>query len=85
MLSSLEQGPRERPKALQTKPLEASRILFVTVLFIYLLPHFTYHKALIYRVLVFSRIGKSKAERRNSEIFQKFRSSYSAEYKNPSI
>ena len=58
-----------------TKPLEASRIFFLTALFIYLLQHIAYPKALEYRVLVFSRIERSEAEGNNSEIFQKFCSS----------
>ena len=61
-------GREERPQALQTKPLEASRILFVTALFIYLLPHIVYPKALEYRVLVFRRIERLAVKGENSEM-----------------
>ena len=47
----------------------------VIALFIYLLPHIVYPKALEYRVLVFRRIERSEVEGQNSEMFQKSRSS----------
>ena len=57
---------------------KASRILFVTMnfhvvtaLFIYLLPHIVYPKALEYGILAFRRIERSEVEGQNSEMFQK--------------
>ena len=56
----------------------ASRVLFVTMnlhvvtaLFIYLLPHIVYPKALEYGILAFRRIERSEVEGQNSEMFQK--------------
>ena len=51
------------------------KILFVTALLIYLLPHIIYSKALEYRVLVFRIIERSKVKGQNGEMFQKFLSS----------
>ena len=47
----------------------------VTALFIYLLPHIVYPKALEYGILAFRRIERSEVEGQNSEMFQKCRSS----------
>ena len=43
----------------------------VTALFIYLLPHIVYPKALEYGILAFRRIERSEVEGQNSEMFQK--------------
>ena len=43
----------------------------VTALFIHLLPHIVYPKALEYGILAFRRIERSEVEGQNSEMFQK--------------